>query len=419
MSVRPILLISSCLLFAPLSSQAQITGSLACSLALPHASVQTVLDSSDAPDVRAKELVVLTKEHAAPAWENIARAKDIAASLSDIIAILVTAETDATRVGNAIQAAFVAGCTQPATSAASDITSAMRAAAGLPKPIPIQKASADADSAKPGSASSFGSGDRVEFLTNVPGFRNANDPTDAGYTASAGCELHVSGSDPTNSYVRGYFKKSRHFYNFYGVFISSKPAPGASSIVASDGASLAPDGTSSTSSTENIAVCAEQQGDGKKIKENTLYEIAGDKLATAPSHIQGWQAGVLVAPYKFHFSDLSTTGSASIGGYLGYNYGNPAFSLTPVGSVGLGAVPVPASTTTVKNPTPGATTTHTSLTVAGGVIFGIKKAGAFQVGLLTGIDWAGEGANYKYEGKPWLSLSFGTSLTGPSATTSK
>jgi hypothetical protein len=360
---------------------------IVCALSLPAESVKRVLGSGDTSDVKTKELITLTEEHSSPGWQTIQRREDIAASLTEIISALVAAETDEASVSTAIQSAFVAGCSQPTDKAASAITTAMREKAGLPKPDP--KSSSSSDAATPGSASGFGAGDEIKLITAVSGFRNANNKADAGYTAPGGCVFFVSGSDPTNSYVQGYFKKYTHFYNFSSIstlFSTALPAGDAD--------------------------CAKEQ-EGKKIKQGTLYEIAGNTLKEASADIRGWQAGVLVAPYKFHFSDHSTQGSASIGGYVGYNYGNPAVTVTPIVSAGLGAVPVPASTTPSSTPTPGATTTHTSLTLASGVLFGIKKYGAFQVGLLVGIDWAGAGAHYKYEGKPWLSLSFGTSLTGP------
>jgi hypothetical protein len=51
------------------------------------------------------------------------------------------------------------------------------------------------------------------------------------------------------------------------------------------------------------------------------------------------------------------------------------------------------------------------IAAAGGFIVNLTKSGLFQIGLLSGFDWAGKGSQYKYEGKPWISVSFGTNFT--------
>jgi len=142
------------------------------------------------------------------------------------------------------------------------------------------------------------------------------------------------------------------------------------------------------------------------------YQISTERLMRAPANVNGWQFGVLVAPYKFHFSDDSTTPAATVGGYFGFQFGSPAVNVTPVFSVGLGAVdettpPVPAGEGEEEKPTG----TLACLSAAGGVMFTIRKAGGFNVGLLLGSDWTGQKDRYRYDGKLWAAVTVGMALT--------
>jgi hypothetical protein len=383
-------------------------------LNLPLESVTRVLGSGDASEIKTKELITLAQERTFPDWQTIPRREDIAASLTEIISTLVVAETDGVSVSTAIQSAVVAGCSLSADKSASAITTAMRDAAHLPKPDP-KPTSTNADSATPGGASSFGSGDKLTLETNLAGFykQTGETPklTDPVYAAPAGCKFFVSGSNKAKSYVVGSFQVSQYWFRAFIPRKFGAPAGTAPCVWRAEQPLIKKNNGDIKQAERDLA----SQLGANPVEPGREYMIAGDKLAPGNFDIEGYQAGVLVAPYKFHFSDHSTSGSASIGGYVGYNYGIPGFLVTPVLSAGLGAVPVPAATSTVKNPTPGATTTHTSFTLATGPIFGLPKFGGFQIGLLVGIDWAGAGADYKYEGKPWLSISFGTGLTGPVA----
>jgi hypothetical protein len=95
-----------------------------------------------------------------------------------------------------------------------------------------------------------------------------------------------------------------------------------------------------------------------------------------------------------------------VGGYLGWKIDKPGIGISGVVSAGVGVVPV----TTQQN---GVSTTNNaaSFTAAAGLIFTLTKAGMFQAGVLIGADWAGKESQYKYEGKPWIAISFGTNLT--------
>lgn len=142
---------------------------------------------------------------------------------------------------------------------------------------------------------------------------------------------------------------------------------------------------------------------GGLVKPGIEYTIETVKLQHAPVSIQGVDYGVLVVPYKFHFTDQTLTGEATLGGYAGYRYSWPGFALTvPLISAGVGVVNVTTTGETKSSP---------SFSLATGTIITLTKNGLFQIGLLGGLDWAGKGNNYKYEGRPWVAVSFGTNIT--------
>lgn len=147
----------------------------------------------------------------------------------------------------------------------------------------------------------------------------------------------------------------------------------------------------------------EANNKGGLVKPGIEYTIEAVKLQHAPVSIQGVDYGVLVVPYKFHFSDQTLTGEATLGGYAGYRFSWPGFALTvPLLSAGVGVV---------NETTTGETKSAPSFSLATGTIITLTKTGLFQIGLLGGVDWAGKGNHYKYEGKPWVAVSFGTNIS--------
>jgi hypothetical protein len=403
---------------------AAVPAHLVCAIApLTIADVKDIIgDTKESNATKSKELLLLVRGSVTTGWASLPRQKDFNGILADVTSAVVSNENDPSKVSSELTAAFNTACPRLATDDVADIRAAAMEAAGVPSTkSAVQKSSSSTPTpptAVAGSASDFGQGDRFKFINNTRGFTNQDDSTDDGYTAPKRSEFHISSFDATKTYAQGYFQQGKHFFNLYGL-AGTKPAFASPQSPQATGKN----NESSTVTPPLTLDCSKAGAQGsnqgetvKYVKEGCPYEISGNDLKSAAARTQGWQFGVLVAPYKFHLVDHSTSASASIGGYLGYNYGNPAFSLTPVASAGIGAVPVPASTTPSSPAVAGASTTHTSLTLASGLIFGLKKSGSFQVGLLAGVDWAGAGAHYKYEGKPWLSFSFGTSLTGPSVT---
>ena len=144
----------------------------------------------------------------------------------------------------------------------------------------------------------------------------------------------------------------------------------------------------------------------KIVQPNVPYSVSADNLQSSAITNAGIDYGLLVTPYKFHFSDQSLSGAATIGGYAGYHLAGEGAGVQAVLSGGLGVVPI----TKVENGTTN-TSNAASLSLSGGFIINLMKSGMFQVGLLFGVDWAGNGSQYKYDGKPWFAFSFGTNFT--------
>lgn len=231
------------------------------------------------------------------------------------------------------------------------------------------------------SGEALGTGDRLKFYTQTDGFwliENNEATTQA--VAPCGAKFRIRDTDKSGETIYGYF---------YDV-----PSGAAAVRVGTFGRKCLP------------GVLA------NSVTANRDYQISTDRLMRAPANVNGWQFGVLVAPYKFHFSDDSTTPAATIGGYFGFQLGNPSVNVVPVLSVGLGAVdettpPEPAGEGDEEK----ATGTLACLSAAGGVMFQIRKAGGFTVGVLLGGDWTGQKDRYRYDGKLWAAVTVGMALT--------
>ena len=145
---------------------------------------------------------------------------------------------------------------------------------------------------------------------------------------------------------------------------------------------------------------------GGLVKTGVEYAVKATELQNTAALNQGVDYGLLVLPYKYHFTDQSLTGEATLGGYAGYKFSWPGIAISfPVVSAGVGVV-----NTTQQS---GVSTSGTapSFTFAGGLIINLTKTGLFQIGIIAGADWAGKNSQYKYEGQPWVAVSFGTNFT--------
>jgi hypothetical protein len=141
-----------------------------------------------------------------------------------------------------------------------------------------------------------------------------------------------------------------------------------------------------------------------RLYEGTQVEIPAKYLADA--YRVGWDYGALVVPFKMQLSDGKPfTGSASVGGYLGYRF--PLFDtglvFSPVAFAGASNILTSATT--------GGKTT--SQTVAGisygfGLITDVKDG--FQAGVIYGYDHVNSAQPYLYNNKPWISFEIGYSF---------
>ncbi len=150
-----------------------------------------------------------------------------------------------------------------------------------------------------------------------------------------------------------------------------------------------------------------ESGVCKCVRAKVVYNVPVTQLSqTYPTQGSGFTFGILAVPFKFYFSDHSLGGAGTVGGYLGYQFSSVGVDISAVGAAGVGVVPI----STIVN---GETSTKNapSLSAGLGLILNLTKNGGFQAGLFVGADWAGTSSGFPYEGKPWLALSLGTSLS--------
>jgi len=127
------------------------------------------------------------------------------------------------------------------------------------------------------------------------------------------------------------------------------------------------------------------------------FFVAANDLKDADR--EGLDFGTLVVPFKFQLSDKkAVTGSATLGGYVGYRlpWDIAGMRVRPVLFAGLSEVPTGSQTVA-------------GLSYGGGLIGTIKDR--FNFGLLVGADHVDSVQQYQYQDKPWISLVLGISLT--------
>jgi hypothetical protein len=133
-----------------------------------------------------------------------------------------------------------------------------------------------------------------------------------------------------------------------------------------------------------------------------LTIVIADLCKASTDDTNEFVTGVLAVPFKWHLSDKSVTLGSTIGGYLGYQTKTwHDLTLTPI--VGGGLALIDQSTPTTQAPL------GTGVTVAFGMIGRVGTFGTqgVQIGIIFGRDWLGQGAKYKYEGKPWIAFEVG------------
>jgi hypothetical protein len=230
----------------------------------------------------------------------------------------------------------------------------------------------------------IGTGDILLLRVDTPNFVPVDDATKK-YCAPAGTELQISNTTDDGN------KK------FYVRVLKLAPAQTSSGFL----------GIGKTET--HAATCVAPVGQDGVVAENVQYLVDKTVLNSHEYGASGLEYGILIAPYKFHISDRTLTGAATIGPYLGFHaLTSPGSTLSEVISVGIGNVPVTTESNPPGNPS---TSNRVSLSVATGYVLTLTKTGHFQLAFLIGFDWAGKGSDYKYEGKPWFGIGFGANLT--------
>lgn len=160
--------------------------------------------------------------------------------------------------------------------------------------------------------------------------------------------------------------------------------------------------------------------DYKSVDEKILYKCVDlketyeiDKVDAAKYHhrTSGFVSGVLVVPFKYHFSDHAVTSGSSVGGYFGRRFGFFNSSIAWIAGGGLAVISnVPAkknfSTDDSQTSSEDTKDNQMGFTLATGLLGTIGQSNA-QIGLLVGWDYLRDDVDYKYEAKPWLAFEVG------------
>jgi len=360
------------------------------------ASVKRILQSSDEREAKAQKLAVAAENSIVKGWSTISRPDDVSGVVTEIAEIQLTRfgspipkdklDENAKILSDAIGNALNAIC-----GMADQDLAKLKAAAFTAAALNVEeevKAVADSTPVKiKSSGDAYGPGDRLRFYTETDGFRLVKEsvPTTLA-VAPCGSKFRITQVDDAGENVLGYF---------YEV-----PKIGQTVSVGNKIARWF-----------RRDECSEYKAIANAVEKSKDYQISAERLARTPAYTSGFEFGVLVAPYKFHFSDDSTTPSATVGGYFGFRYGNPAVSVSPVFSVGLGAVTETDPEIPEGGTEPAKPGTLACLSAAAGVLFKIRKAGGFTVGLLLGSDWTGDKDRYRYDGRLWAAISVGLPIT--------
>jgi hypothetical protein len=144
-----------------------------------------------------------------------------------------------------------------------------------------------------------------------------------------------------------------------------------------------------------------------------VYYVSDSEYTAKQLYATGVVTGILAVPFKYHFRDHATTAGSTLGGYIGLSKTYPSagqFSLILGG--GLALVPITAATTnsTSTSTTTNSSGTLTGISIATGIIGKVGSTNT-QFGVLFGYDFVDKNANYKYDGKPWLSFTVGYSFS--------
>ncbi len=143
------------------------------------------------------------------------------------------------------------------------------------------------------------------------------------------------------------------------------------------------------------------------------YTTTVTELGRYGFYRNGWTWGALTIPYKYEFTDHSFQAKPTVAAYAGFETWVAGADSASVVAIGIGGASATTQTTTTSITSKTSTSTSGGgtlalYTLAIGQLFSLGSSGSFKGGVLVGKDWAGASAGYKYEGRTWLAVTFGT-----------
>jgi hypothetical protein len=119
----------------------------------------------------------------------------------------------------------------------------------------------------------------------------------------------------------------------------------------------------------------------------------------------GWAYGAMIAPYKYQLTgNRQIAGGASVGGWLGRR------QLGYTGTEDTGGFFLGAGEIPVAKLVDGKATTDNQFGVSYGFFYSTRIKREFLIAILLGVDRVNRSAEYTYNGKPWLAITFGVEL---------
>ena len=148
----------------------------------------------------------------------------------------------------------------------------------------------------------------------------------------------------------------------------------------------------------NATVCT-----NKTFNCNITYAIKLTDAEKSGMARTGFTYGALVVPFKYQLSgDKAFTGSATLGGYVGYRFmtiHELAITATPIAFAGASNISVS-----------GTSGTSNAMGFSWGIGVVVTLKGAFQLGGVIGCDSVNSSANYEYNNRPWAAFEIGYSF---------
>ncbi|WP_290873414.1 hypothetical protein [Aquabacterium sp.] len=147
-----------------------------------------------------------------------------------------------------------------------------------------------------------------------------------------------------------------------------------------------------------------------KVEDDRMYVVERANLAEGSFRRSGFVHGVLFVPFKRRFSDRVLSGEGNLGYFVGYEVTEwRGWSLIPIASMGISLVNVDDNNADTSAAQRSDTGVRAAFTKSIGLV--LKSFDSFQIGFILGHDRIGGDTTWKYENKPWMSVSIGFPFT--------